>query len=293
MKSIYAASSISKKPVNQDFTLAQILENGSRLLLVADGIGSHYKAEFGAKSACEFLWEKAKENPSNINFESLFLAIPGHIKELVEEAHLLDGRDPNRAFGTTLLCGLETEREYKIAYVGNGAILHIRGNFNHFPKTSPQYQLPWTLSNLLNPHSMWENGNNVLYKFVSPYAPDEITRPTLLSLIKDEDQFGEILIFCTDGLYSADQIMLGRADDDKIWIGIDEKVIILLEYIRDFLNREHYTSQGLTEIIEFYLQILKERQLIEDDCSLAIIISEKTIEYHSTLQKNLSDVTHS
>ncbi len=293
MESICAFGSISKKQVNQDVVIVETLENRYRLLAVADGIGSHEKAEIGAQLACNFLREKSTESPDAFDLEAVFLALPEHLNGQVEASLLSEMvQDRSRAFGTTLLCALETEHDYRLGYVGNGAILHLRGNFTHFPQASPHFKWPWALSNLLNPHTFWKDGQNVLYKFISPYVQKEVSRPTILTITKDKNQFGEILIFCTDGLYSADQILLGRAEDDRLWIECEEKVITLLNYLRDFFSRGVHTHEALRDTIDFYLHNLIERQLIDDDCTLAIIISNKTLEYQHPQQKKMANVTH-
>jgi two-component sensor histidine kinase len=73
--------------------------------------------------------------------------------------------DWRNAFGTTVLCAVETIDHIVVGYLGNGAIIHIRGNFTTFP---PSQLLPWTAINYLNPHTISQGGKNTMRAWSLP-----------------------------------------------------------------------------------------------------------------------------
>src|SRR5262249_2604018 len=143
--------------------------------------------------------------------------------------------DWNSAYGTTVLCAFETPRSIMLAYLGNGAIFHIRGNFNTFPASQ---LLPWAAINYLNPHSLSQNGKNVLYKLLSPRGRDGEIIPTVLTLGKDQDVFGDIVLVCSDGIHSYDQTAIGTDDEGRLWISGDETVRLFFESLKLFFEQE-------------------------------------------------------
>ncbi len=166
---ILAVASTSNKEKNQDAcAVVKNEEAGLTAVIVADGIGSHFAADQGShvvtESAVSTLAELGQD--SHVGLEDVFREAHTRLKKhVVEHAEDIPADvDWANAFGTTLLCAVETRRHLLLGYVGNGALVHIRGNFNSFPESQ---LLPWSAINYLNPHSFSRNGKNVLYKLLS------------------------------------------------------------------------------------------------------------------------------
>jgi len=286
MGSILAVASISNKDKNED-ACASVRNEGVPLaaLIVADGVGSHFAADQAARvvtgSALETLANLGAESAVDIEqiFEGAHQRLKKHVLDNAEE--IPADVDWANAFGTTLLCAVETQSRLLLGYVGNGALVHIRGNFNTFPDSQ---LLPWSAINYLNPHSFSRNGKNVLYKLLAPRSQSPTVSPTVLSLQKDNELFGDIVVVCSDGICSYDQTPIGRDGAGRIWIGSDETLELLFETLKDFFAQECWTQEGLEEGLNAYLGTLREKNLITDDCTLGVLISERALSYQEALR---------
>jgi len=283
MTSLYACStSTSKSTVNQDYCLDVKNEKANFIgVIVADGIGSHFKAELSSKFCCEKLKEilEKVENVNEIDFYIYFKAINNSLLEFARKSSEFDFDKINKAqsLGTTLLCALELEKEYLFAYCGNGSIWHSNGSFNKF---SPSRYLPWNSINLLNPHSNEQDGREALYRYLS--ITDAQCIPTIIRLSKNPLTPGDIIIITTDGVYSNDQVQIGKDDNEAIWIRSEESMPILYGVLSDFLkqNPKEATNLDLESSINIFLEDLKIKNYMHDDTTLGVIISGKTIDFH-------------
>ncbi len=278
-KSIIAATSQTHKSTsNQDYF--ENVNNKKSLftgVIVADGLGSHARSELSSKFAVESL-KRELENCKiieTLNFEKLFIKIKQDLKEYALK-NLSDEELLNNPFGTTLLCALDCEDEYRIAYVGNGAIFHISGGFNQF---GPTRYIPWNVNNLLNPHTVEEEGKSAMYKFIS--IKDEIScKPTLFQISKSEDVFGDIIIIASDGVYTNDELKIGKDDNGVVWIMGEESEILLLNQLNlYFKENENFNNTNLLQTLESFLTQMKEKNLMHDDTTLGVIISPKVIKF--------------
>lgn len=273
-QSIFGKGTLSLKEVNQDSVVAISLpELNSNLIAVADGLGSFYQSEFASAFVCQNLIEvlKRQNNIDNLFLENVFEEITLNLKEKVQEK--FEGRELSKNnFGTTLLCCIETANEFIIGYLGNGGIFHLRGNFNCFPE---RFYLPWNSINLLNPHSIEKSGKNALYKLIEPnYKAGQIV-PSVIKIRKDQMHFGDIIMICSDGVYSYDEVQVGKDSNGKIWISGEETMERLYRHLKNFLSEADYTEELLNAMILKYLEELKTENLIHDDTSLALIITDK------------------
>jgi serine/threonine protein phosphatase PrpC len=286
MASILAVATTSNKDKNED-SCASVRNEDIPLaaLIIADGIGSHFAADQASRvvteSARQTLVRLGPESPIDVEcvFEAAYQGLQQHVVNKAEE--IPAAVDWANAFGTTLLCAVETPAHLLLGYVGNGALVHIRGNFNTFPDSQ---LLPWSAINYLNPHSFSRNGKNVLYKLLTPRAQSPVVNPTVLSLKKDNELYGDIIVACSDGICSYDQTPIGRDGSGRIWIGSDETLELLFETLKGFFAQEHWTQESLEESLNTYLGTLREKNLITDDCTLGVLISEQALCYQQALQ---------
>lgn len=281
---ITAAATRSVKPINQDACKAS-----STSIVVADGIGSFYRAEVAAQFATEYLSARLSSMNSTANadyFINAFKDIQQNLSETEEaKTMILPASHPaSDVLGTTLLCAKAHDNWLTIAYVGNGAILHLRGEFTSFPANSV---LPWNALNYLNPHSIAQEGRNVLVRFLSAKGSPDQSCPTVLQLQQDTVGAGDILILCTDGIHSNDQVRVGHDGEGSIWISGDQALQRLYKALGNFLLEAEPTSERLQYMLNQYLTDLETAQLIGDDCTVAVLVSGQTLKHFQQLRSTL------
>ena len=265
-------------------------------MIVADGIGSSSFAELASKVVCEDVKKslgkiKKEKKIDEINFFSnahdSLLAFAKTNKPDCEE---------NSAFGTTLLVCVETEKYFKLSYIGNGAIFHLRGNFFTFSDT---YILPWnTVVNYLNPHcEPNKKGKSALYKNFSLHPDKKYIIPTIHTISKDI-MYGDIIILVTDGIYSVDEdaSMIAQYNDPTkaeekrtAYLPITPAYKMIINRLKQtFNNYKDIDSKLIRNVVLGCLNEMKEKEIIEDDATIGIIISEDFLHYHKSIPLNES-----
>lgn len=283
MSSLYTCTSASSKSgVNQDSCI--LVENSDLNftgIIIADGIGSHFRSELGSTYACTKLKEllEATEQLEDISFETFFNQIRIGLIEWAKHTKEFDFNEINtdQSLGTTLICVIELEKEYVIAYVGNGCIWHIDGGFNQFGKN---YYIPWNSINLLNPHSVEQEGKAALNRFIS--ISNIPCSPTIIRLTKNTLSPGEIIVVATDGVYSTDQLVVGKDELETIWIKAEQTMSLLYEHLSLMLSHNpiNLTSEDVKFHLNRYLDEAKEKNLMNDDMTLGVILPKRVIDYH-------------
>lgn len=249
----------------------------ARGVVVADGLGSYSHARLAARAAVRGVEAGAK---------ALGEPTPGALRALFTAAHVAvretarcvsDGDEAAaQSFGTTLLVALDTPAELWAAYAGNGAIWHVRGNFADFPAGTA---LPWCAVNLLAPHSVLHDGREVLYRIVD--AADEAPpTPAVVRLQPDAD-FGDLLVVCTDGIYSADQLTQGTDVNGSLWISGEATLVELFRALRQlFAEWDGQGEPPLEDALAAYLERLRERGMLEDDATVGVVVTAGALDYH-------------
>ena len=277
---ITAAATVSKKSANQDaFALIGNGENWPSGVVVADGLGSHFGAEIAAPTAAATI-ARALRGPGGAVPRRVRAAL-GHGVDAVHDAWLeARASAPQEttgasAFGTTALICVEEPEDITMAYLGNGAMIHARGNFNTFP---PSQLLPWSALNMLNPHSVPRDGKNLLHRHIAGESTVTAVTPTVVRLSKDLDAFGDIIIVTTDGIASFDQTPMGHDDEGRVWVSGEPSLGLLYEYLSAFFDGPASAAR-LRQYLERYLVRLDELGLVQDDCTVAVLVTQRTIEY--------------
>lgn len=281
---LLATASRSPKTVNQDSGAAfHHPYLPLACLLAADGIGSFYGAEYAASAAVQSL---RRQIESLASCQHVARWLPSFFRkakmELQESVSALSGlpADLNRnaAFGTTLIAAVDTPDEIIVAYTGNGAVWHIRGNFNTFPKS--QY-LPWSALNYLNPHTVPEDGRNQLYKMIAIAGNGQEAEPSLIQIRKDNHLFGDILMICTDGISSFDQTPIGKDGADQVWISGELPLQLFYARLNQYFDEGSRRDAGLAACLDAYLVELQKKNLMADDCTIAVLISGQAYSYQT------------
>lgn len=284
-ESLISIHSISEKKVNEDFLqdfINPILN--FKGFVLADGIGSHYQPDLGSrfcvKTLCDVLGNIS--NISELDFKKIFQKVALSLKhEFLNNDD--DFENPKSAYGTTLIACLDFENKFIVAYLGNGSVWHLRGNFNAL--INKQRYLPWNALNLLNPHTVDENGKEALYKFIALETEEIQIEPSVMEIYKDNEIYGDLLIASTDGLYSSDHIPIAKDRDGGLWISGEKKMELLFNTLKEFSENENLSEQNFKEKLDEYALNIKEQKLLDDDTTFGIIYSQKAIEYQKRLNE--------
>lgn len=278
------ATSTHKSTINQDYCVSFLNQNlNFSGLILADGIGSHFKSEIASTFCCTRLKQLIEDiqQDEDLDLSKLFLQVKKDLELYVSTEAELQASIINKeeSLGTTLLCIVDRETDYLLAYAGNGSIWHISGRFNEF---GSYYLLPWNSINLLNPHTVEQGGKAALYRYIS--ISDVSPVPTVISLSKHLDAPGELLVLTTDGVISNDAIKVGKDEAGTIWIRGEETMSLLYTTLSDFLKTDpdNATNEDLKFALEGFLRLLREKSLMHDDTTLGVIISRVALDYHQT-----------
>ena len=283
-RSLAAVASFTRKKANQDsFAVVHNHHNGMTGVVVADGVGSFY----GSRDASVVVSTAIKSHLeadmpiSAVNLKQAFAGARSVLSDFIDvRAEQLPANvDPRNAHGTTALCAVDAGDSFKIAYVGNGCILHLRGDFD---QVSPGRLLPSNIANLLNPHCHWHQGRGMLARIISPTTSDAESTPTVLEFSPDE-LLGDILVVASDGIYSYDDVQIGKDSQGEVFIEAKRSIVWLYEALSDFL-RGGLTEWALESCLQSYLARLNQNQLVDDDCTVAVLISGRALRYRRSLQ---------
>lgn len=274
-------ASISIKADNQDHVITKSIDNVT-VSIVADGLGSYRDAHIASKIVCEqalFYITNCIRNKKEIRFTEVFQEAADRLDLQYDEyKDLRDYEEGQIALGTTMIVCIETSEEFKLAYIGNGAIWHLRGNF--IDQTLND-SLPRVAANYLNPHMVMTGSGPKMYKLLEPETINNRTdfNPTVITLKKSSDKFGDIIILCTDGIYSYDEVRMGRGSNDgRIWVEGSERLHKLYTHLTAEIKKK--AKAGLDLKLNKYLKYLQKENLLDDDATLSVHISTSALNYY-------------
>ncbi|KAA0989279.1 protein phosphatase 2C domain-containing protein [Dyadobacter aurulentus] len=279
-KTIIACATATNKQENQDASKSY-QSAFFNAVFVGDGLGSYLLAKDAADTVVDFFHEKC--NTTELPNEDRIVELFKEAQQLLVDKRSINGDHYDNSaqlYATTLISVFENDDKFVIAYTGNGAIWHIRGSFDEFPT---YYHFPWNALNVLNPHTIPQDGREVLYKLISDVPMAEECYPSIITIKKDVFQ-GDILLICTDGIYSADQLSAGK-NDKGVWVKYEPKMLTFFKGLREeFSKIEDYDSGKLGDFLGKYLNTIQAS--LDDDATVAMLITDTTIAYHKT--KNLA-----
>lgn len=254
MNFIRSASSIAFK-MDQD---RSFFEGNS--IIICDGIG-----QFSASGkAADLIIEELKFwNGEQINLHDLIF----RAQQLLVE-YKIDGGS------TLIISNLEDEvnSNLKMAYIGNGGIIHMHGDFGFEPNSIHRF------SNLMIPHV---DKNGTLMRHISRQSIPGDLQPTFLD-ISLSSPFGDIILFFTDGIVSLEQEQIIVDDSGRIWRNQSEAVSFILNELHHWLqwNYRDLSNKSLLAFNKQVLEDLKVMGKLEDDASMGIIITGGVLEFY-------------
>ena len=275
---------------NEDAVAAGEHRRLGNYLFLADGVGSLPQAGRAARLLVEQgrkLVRRASR-PEDLEPATIFLACH---KALVDFVATQPDGNPSGWGSTLLFVGDDGVGKLRLAWLGNGALLHMRGNFNQFQSGDLP---PWSALNYLNPHTI-ENvqGKESLYRLVSADEAPERIHPSITEITRDDEFFGDIVIACTDGILSNDQIPYGRLADGSLWAKCETPYLKLFRCLSEFFAREQTPrSSSLESALQAFLNKLRGDNVLDDDASVGVLVTARALavqaEWRNRRQKGSS-----
>lgn len=252
-------------------------------IFIADGLGSFKYPRLASERVIDFFKASAQDlnaSPSkghHPKFKEVFKQAKEKLIGFANENFKDEDKEEPNLYGTTAITVFETEGKVSVAYAGNGAIWHIRGNFNEFPAA---YHYPWNAVNYLNPHTIPEGGKEALYRLISNSSDFDECVPTCIEIEKDKS-VGEIIMICTDGIYSADQVKAGK-NDKGVWVRYEPTMLKFFDCIKDFFkSKQHYSKEELEQTLNNYLEELKPT--LDDDATIGLLVTKEALNYQNEI----------
>ncbi len=275
--SLIAVATNTNKSENQD-SGGEFKGVNFNSIFIADGLGSFVHPRIASEQVIEFF--KAKASSLKVEdgkrFKPNFLTVFKEAKERLIEYAKQNIKEEEKQLpnllGTTAIIVFETEEKLFIAYTGNGAVWHIRGNFNEFPDA---YQFPWNVVNFLNPHTIPEGGKEALYKLISDSPDFNECIPSVIEIEKDKI-LGDVIMICTDGIYSADQVKAGK-NEKGVWVKYEPSMLTFFKTLNNYFKVNYYNLDMLKVLLKIYLEEIKPS--LDDDATIGVLITKEVLNY--------------
>lgn len=259
----FAAAHIAIKK-DQDRSLCVVHEN-YRLIALCDGIGEFKDSGRVAELLVDAIGTDLPENRTELE-DSIRTAQEG-----IKLAELQGG--------TTLLCCyqrvMHSSEEVTINHLGNGAVLHLAGDFH---ERGPS-QVPYRFHHVVLPH-VDEQGVLVRHVSHTSKAPEVAFSDATLRLNAPN---GDILLLLTDGVASLEEEMVTGDPTGTLWRLQSTALQQVLEKLHDLLSvdlDQASFAAELTRSAGTILQSLKESELLEDDASIGIVVTDAVLAYY-------------
>jgi PPM family protein phosphatase len=287
MNSLIASATDALREANQDsHCTVQNEMHPFVAIAVADGLGSHSHSEKASAFVTNFLRSRleAVSKGDTIEMELIFQETKDQLVEFARSQPDLNIDDYSKqGISTTLICLIETDTDFHIAYCGNGCIWQIRAGFNQF---SGSRYLPWNSVNLLNPHCVEEGGKPALYRYLS--IQDISPIPTVIKIPKATGQEADWFMIGTDGIYTTDELVVGRDAEGTTWIRSEQTMELFYSMMSEFFlkSNEELFNEDLGKVLKEYLIRLKQHGLMHDDTSIAVVVPEAVLKFQRTILEN-------
>jgi PPM family protein phosphatase len=267
---ITVTASETNKSENQDGK-GEFEVDSSNYVFVTDGLNSSvYSPEDSQNIVNSFHRSIARLAPQDIKF--LHSCLNKFYNKAKQGSVRFDKKEQaEKTLATTSILVTEIEDRIIIAYTGNGAVWHIKGNFNSLPDS---FLFPWNAFHLLNQYKFSGKAGRNQYQSGLNNDNDEENSPSIIEIQKDK-QYGDIILICTDGIYSTNH--LKGKNEKGIWIRKNKIFILkIFSYLNHFFHSgKSQDKDTLKEILKLYLQELKP--FLVDDATIGVLITSDAI----------------
>jgi hypothetical protein len=235
-------------------------------VVLCDGIGEFNDSAKAAEITVEniLLAEKKNEIIGMINKSAVDISANGIIG------------------GTTLIAAIiesnEDIRLLRLAYVGNGSVFHLHGNYFELPSSYGEANKPYRFSNIVIPHI---DKDGVLLRHISHHSNSEELVPSFIEMSLTGIN-GDIVLLFSDGISTLEEDIIVIDDQQRIWRNQSESVSIILNDLHEWLekNCNEMPQVKIDDFLDVQLSKLKTLNKLEDDASIGLVITDKVLEYY-------------
>jgi hypothetical protein len=176
--------------------------------------------------------------------------------------------------GTTLLAAYGGEKALiTIDHLGNGGAIHLHGDYAELGVSGA----PYMYAQLILPHIAPDDS---LTRHLSHEGGKKERRVSRVAVELNYHR-GDIVILFTDGIASLERNVVIQDDSGRYWRHESDNIQYILDRLDDFLSTSHRESfqQDLEAFLADVLNELHKREMLEDDASLGIIMTEQVLDY--------------
>lgn len=275
-----AVASKAAKDPNQDACGVYRGRHYSAIAL-ADGLGSSFDAHIAAQLAVDAFLTGVQEYDQLIPhlgtpaLRQLWTRVARAVAAQYT-AHRERYRGYPQALQTTLLTLVDLPDSYLLSYLGNGSILHVRGDVWRFWER----RWPWCVTDLMLGHSyLSASGKDTLYGVVAPSGLSAAVR--ILQVWKDP-AYGDILVLCSDGVSSSDHLRVGRDANNKLWSEVNPHVDALLTHGLKTYFAQCTAPGDSSAALTTTVQALLTAHTFDDDATLGLLVAPAARAYYRT-----------
>lgn len=245
--------------LNQDSTNF-ICDEHFKALILCDGIGEFSQSKIVSEKVADEMIEKRYTD----------------INQLIQDSEIIALKDKIENGGTTIIFAvLESYKKVKIQYLGNGGCIKLNGDFNQ----STHGLLPYKYNHLINPHI---NDSGALTRHLSKESgKQELIKSEISTSLNNPN--GEILLFFSDGINSLEENVIIKDNEGRYWRHESSCIQIILEKLNAFLVENNNSEDFQEKLINFNEEVLNNLNylnVLEDDASLGIIITDEVLKYY-------------
>jgi serine/threonine protein phosphatase PrpC len=246
----------------QDYAEYFEFEN-KRGIVICDGIGEFEQSGEVSKFVVEKYVEQYKNNDFNVT--EFVKSIPPVLKE------------KSIIGGTTFITAELFSNKVIFNYLGNGGVINLKGDFYKNPVSS----MPYRYIELMNPDI---TPAGALNKHISHNSGEQELELSSLT-VSTNSITGDIFLMFTDGISTLEEHVIVEDDNKNLWRNEPIAIKVILEelhfFLKDNCNKDNF-QDNLSKMNEAMLHKLGSENLLEDDASLGIIITEKVLEYYKS-----------
>jgi serine/threonine protein phosphatase PrpC len=242
---------------DQDFA-----HSDSASLVICDGIGSHDNSRAVSEEVVSSFFEK---NPNG----------QSEVQKYIEEVFAKIKNNEIKGGTTFIQANIKSNNSIDINYLGDGGIVFLSGDFG----INTTSEVPYRYVNLMLPH---KNAKGQLTKHISSDSSiDQIQLSNLKVSVNSPN--GNILLFFSDGINTLEENIIIQDRQERYWRHESGSIQYVLSELDLFIKEKKDVEDFSSELGFFTKEILaklNEKNMLDDDASLGIIITDEVLNYY-------------